>query len=73
MSSSMEALEQEIEKYASANKGKNIDNPMSYVAAIGIARLTSLVREANETGSVLVFSYKGRQLTSKFTKAAGKR
>lgn len=69
--SRLESLMQEIDKYAIANSDTNVENPMTFIASIGIEKLTSLVQKANEINSMLEFSYKGRKLEWKFKKTAG--
>jgi len=68
----MKILLEETNKYVLANSDKNIQNPVTFVAAIGIEMMTSLVRKANETNKILEFSYKGRKLEWKFQKAENK-
>lgn len=64
----MEELLQEIDKYLVAKKDSDLDNPMTFVATIGIKRMTELVQKANETNTIIDFSYKGRKLEWKFIK-----
>jgi hypothetical protein len=66
MNSRLDDLMQELQKYSVAHNDEDIDNPMTFIASIGINKMMSLVQEANATNSVLAFSYNGRKLAWKF-------
>ena len=59
---SFAGLVRALERYLSNHKGRKIDNPLNYMAPIGIERMLTLIVKANKTGKAIRFYYGDRQL-----------
>ena len=61
----MEKLLAEVERYRVQNKGKSMDSPLKYLAAVGVDNMTTLVKKAKAKNKIIRFTYAGRKLTWK--------